>query len=94
MSINRDPGLGKIQFVGTYGGVSTKWTENLAYTPINFGNPNATQDAYIDGQQVTNIDTAQAAQNLFTFCQNLAGLTTGTFADLIVRYDVKFYNVP
>lgn len=94
MAISRDYGLGKIMFVGSSNGGASKWTENLAYTPINFGNPNATQDAYIDGQQVTNIDTAQAAQNLFTFCQNLANLTTGTFEDLTVRYDVRFYNVP
>lgn len=94
MAIQRDHGLGKIQFVGTYGGVSTKWTENLAYTPVNFGDSAATQDVNIDGQQVTGLDTNKAAADLFQFCQNLAGLTTGTFADLIVRYDVKFYNVP
>jgi len=86
-----NPGLGKIQFIGTYGGVSTKWTENLAYTPINFGNPNTTQDVIIDGQQVTGVNTDNAAEDLKTFCNAIASLTNGTFADLIVRYDVNIY---
>lgn len=86
-----NPGLGKIQFIGTYGGVSTKWTENLAYTPINFGNPNTTQDVTIDGQQVTGVDTDNAAEDLKDFCRALANLTNGTFADLIIRYDVNIY---
>ena len=94
MAVVRNAGLGKIQFSGTYAGTSNKWTENLAYTPINFGNPNPSQDATIDGSVEPGVDTEKAAADLLNICAGIASLTNGTFEDLSVRYDVKIYNTP